>query len=324
MLRSMDTTTSPPAANRGRSRFWAWLTNDERFRECAAGGDDNVDWLRSIPFWLFHLGCAGVIWTGVSTAAVMFALSAYFVRMFFITAFYHRYFAHRTFSASRSVQFLFAVLGCTAGQRGPLWWAAHHRQHHGHADTPSDPHSPLHRGFLFSHTLWFLTPSTFSPPKRYIKDWRRYPELVALERLDWVPFILFGVFCCGVGHWLGAAYDTSGMQFLVWGFFISTTVLYHATYTINSLAHVYGSRRFDTGDESRNNPWLALLTLGEGWHNNHHRYPAAARQGFYWWEIDVSYSLLRLLSAVLVIGELRPVPESVLAEGRSSRVAGRR
>lgn len=299
--------------------FWAWLCNDDRYDVVSGSDKDSVDWLRSIPFWLIHVACLGAVWTGVSRAALVFALATYFTRMFFITAFYHRYFAHRSYRASRPVQFIFAVLGCTAGQRGPLWWAAHHRLHHKQSDTPSDPHSPKHKGLVFAHTLWFLTHENFSSPKKYVKDWRRYPELLMLERFDWVPFVLFGLFCYAMGEWLGTAYDTGGAQFLVWGFFISTTVLYHATYTINSLAHKFGSRRFDTSDNSKNNVWLALLTLGEGWHNNHHRYPASVRQGFYWWEVDVSYWMLRLLSACALIKGLRSVPASVLANAPSAR-----
>jgi len=294
-------------------RFWAWLTNDAGYIEDPGVDGDRVDWLRSTPFWAMHVGCLGALWTGVSPAAVVFALGAYLARMFFITAFYHRYFSHRSFRASRAVQFIMALLGCTAGQRGPLWWSGHHRMHHARSDTEADPHSPAQKGFLFAHTLWFLTRANFAIPERYVKDWRRYPELGRLERFDWVPFLGFGGLCYGLGEWLGAAYSTSGMQFLVWGFFISTVVLYHATYTINSLAHCFGSQRFETGDDSRNNPWLALLTLGEGWHNNHHRYPAAARQGFYWWELDISYWLLRLMQAMRIVGELRSVPRHILA-----------
>jgi len=294
-------------AERLRS-FWAWLSNDEQFQKDPQADPDAIDWYRALPFVLIHLACLGAIWTGVSQAAAVFAVVTYFARMFFITAFYHRYFSHGSFRASRALQFVFAVLGCTAGQRGPLWWAAHHRLHHHHSDSPEDPHSPAHRGFWFSHTLWFLTRQHFSYPKRYVKDWHRYPELVWLERFDWVPFVLFAVFCYTVGTW----FDGGGMQFLVWGFFVSTTVLYHATYTINSLAHRFGTRRYETHDNSRNNVWLALLTLGEGWHNNHHRYPAAARQGFFWWEVDVSYWVLRLMSAMAIVRDLRPVPASVL------------
>jgi stearoyl-CoA desaturase (Delta-9 desaturase) len=184
MLRSMDTTTSAPAANRGCSRFWAWLTNDERFRECAAGGDDSVDWLRSIPFWLFHLGCAGVIWTGVSTAAVMFALSAYFVRMFFITAFYHRYFSHRSFQAGRAVRFAMAVLGCTAGQRGPLWWTAHHHRPPCRRRYRQRSALPAHCAAFCTATCCGSSPAAhFGTDRQRIRDWEGYPELVLLERL---------------------------------------------------------------------------------------------------------------------------------------------
>lgn len=299
--------------------FWAWLSNDDQFRDDPDADPGAIDWRRAIPFALIHLGCLGVIWTGVSGAAVTFALITYFARMFVITAFYHRYFAHGSYRASRGAQFVFALLGCTTGQRGPLWWAAHHRLHHHRSDSPDDPHSPHHKGFWFAHTLWFLTRENFSYPKQYVKDWHRYPELVWLERFDWVPFVLFAVGCYAVGGW----FDGGGMQFLVWGFFISTTVLYHATYTINSLAHQFGTRRYDTKDNSRNNVWLALLTLGEGWHNNHHRYPAAARQGFFWWEIDVSYWLLRVMSALSLIRDLRPVPASVLKPAPSARRAAR-
>jgi stearoyl-CoA desaturase (delta-9 desaturase) len=310
----MSSETISSGKLRGLRRIWAWLSSEESYASTYGSESEAVDWVRSIPFWLFHLACLSVFWTGVSTAAVLYALGAFWVRMFFITAFYHRYFSHRSFQAGRVAQFLFALLGCTAGQRGPLWWASHHRQHHGTADTPSDPHSPAHKGLLFAHTLWFLTPSTFTAPKRYIRDWQRWPELVWLEKVDWVPFVLFGAFSFALGEWLGEAYGTSGLQFLAWGFFLSTTVLYHATYSINSLAHTWGTRRFETRDQSRNNVWLALLTLGEGWHNNHHRYPASARQGFFWWEIDISYLLLRLMSALSLIGELRPVPQRVLEE----------
>lgn len=295
--------------------FWAWLSNDDRYRSDPGADPGAIDWYRSVPFFLIHAGCIGVAWTGVSRAALVFALLTYVTRMFFVTAFYHRYFAHGSFRASRGLQFLFAVLGCTAGQRGPLWWAAHHRLHHQRSDSPEDPHSPAQKGFLFAHALWFLTRSNFSYPKRYVKDWHRYPELVWLERFDWVPFMLFAVLCFMVG----TRFEGGGMQFLVWGFFISTTVLYHATYTINSLAHRFGSRRYETRDNSRNNVWLALLTLGEGWHNNHHRFPASARQGFYWWEVDVSYWILRLMSAVSLVRDLRPVPASVLNESPAGR-----
>jgi stearoyl-CoA desaturase (delta-9 desaturase) len=227
-----------------------------------------IDWPRVLPFLLVHAGCLGVLWTGASAVAVATAIGLFWLRMFAITAFYHRYFSHRAFRTSRTAQFLFAVLGATAVQRGPLWWAAHHRQHHAQADGEGDAHSPKVHGFLWSHVGWFLARENFATRQ---------------------------------GPW----------QMLVWGFCISTVALCHGTFTNNSLAHRFGSRRYATRDDSRNNPWLALLTLGEGWHNNHHRYPAAARQGFYWWEIDLSYFALRLLQALGIVWDLRPVPLAI-------------
>ena len=298
-------------------RLWRWLINDERaFDNLDEAGRARFDWLRVTPFVAIHLACFAVIEVGVSAVAFSVALALYVLRMFFVTAFFHRYFAHRAFRASRVMQFVMAVLGCTAGQRGPLWWAAHHREHHIASDTDQDPHSPTHRGFLFSHTLWFLTRGSFATPAHRVRDWLRYRELVWLERFDWLPFVALAAACWGLGAWLESTapqFETSGAQMLVWGFFVSTVALYHATYTINSLAHRFGRRRYATRDDSRNNAWLALITLGEGWHNNHHRFPAAARQGFFWWELDLSFLGLRLLAMLGLVRDLRPVPAHVLA-----------
>ena len=303
--------------------FVYWLTNDDRYLEHVGSHSPRaMDPWRLVPFVGMHLGCLGVLWTGISGFAVALAVMMYLARMFFITAFYHRYFSHRAFESSRPLRFLFAVLGCTAGQRGPLWWASHHRQHHIHSDTELDPHSPQTDTFWFSHVLWFLTRDAFSIRWGQIGDLRKIRELVWLERVDWLPLVAFAALCFFLGEWAAAAYpewQTSGWQALVWGFFISTTVLYHATYTINSLAHRFGKRRFDTPDHSRNNALLAVLTLGEGWHNNHHRFPGAARQGFYWWEIDLSYLGLRLLRRLGLVWNLRPVPNNIIEAGRSRR-----
>lgn len=307
-------------------KAWRWLINDPRAMPVTSEEDgQRIDWLRAAPFIAIHLACLGAFYTGVSAVAVGAALALYLLRMFFITAFYHRYFAHRAFRTSRPVQFLLGVLGCTAGQRGPLWWAGHHREHHATADTAADPHSPAHRGIWFSHTLWFLTRKSFALPEERVRDWLKFPELKFLERMDWVPFVLFGAGCYGLGAWLEASapqLGTNGPQMLVWSFFISTVLLYHATYSINSLAHRFGTRRFETRDDSRNNWWLALITLGEGWHNNHHRFPAAARQGFFWWEIDLSFLLLKLLAASGLIWGLRQVPEHVVRDSCRGEVGG--
>jgi len=275
---------------------------------------DVIDWTRILPFVGMHAACLAVFWVGVSPVAVGAAAALYLLRMFAITGFYHRYFSHRTFKTSRAAQFAFAVLGASAVQRGPIWWAAHHRHHHAHSDRPEDVHSPSQRGFLWSHMGWFLSRGHFAPDLGRVRDLLRYPELRWLDRFDIVVPFLLALGLLLLGQWLAVAHPglgTSGGQMLVWGFFVSTVACYHGTYTINSLCHVWGRRRYATGDESRNNFWLALITLGEGWHNNHHRYPMSTRQGFYWWEVDITYYGLRLLGALGLIWDLKPVPREV-------------
>ncbi len=284
------------------------------------GDPDGVEWFRALPFIGMHLACLGVIWTGWSPFALGAAAGLYFLRMFAITGFYHRYFSHRTFRTSRTVQFMFALLGATAVQRGPIWWAAHHRHHHAHSDQDKDVHSPGQHGFLRSHIGWFLTRRHFEADLDRVRDLLRFPELRWLDRYDALApaGLAVALFVLGEALARGApSLGTDGPQLLVWGFFISTVFLYHATYSINSLAHRFGSRRFETGDDSRNSLALALITLGEGWHNNHHHYPASARQGFAWWEIDLTYSLLRMLEAAGLVHDLKPVPERVMARVRN-------
>ncbi|MCC5876829.1 MAG: acyl-CoA desaturase [Candidatus Sumerlaeia bacterium] len=279
--------------------------------------DKKVDWIRVMPFIGTHLMCLGVIWVGWSWIAVLVAIFLYAIRMFAITGFYHRYFSHKTFKTSRFFQFIFALLGNSAAQRGPLWWAAHHRHHHRHSDDPDDPHSPHQHGLLWSHMLWFTNRSNYSTRLEYVKDLAKYPELRFIDRYDILVPILLGTFLFYFGVALNFFFPglgTSGMQMLIWGFFISTVVLFHATCTINSLSHMIGRKRYDTGDESRNSLLLALLTFGEGWHNNHHYYPNATRQGFYWWEIDLTYYTLRLMAAFGIIWDMKGVPAHVRAK----------
>ena len=281
--------------------------------------DDRIDWLRAAPFIAMHLACLGVIWVGVSPIALIVAAALYAIRMFAITGFYHRYFSHRTFQTSRVVQFVFATIGASCVQRGPLWWAAHHRHHHRHADTQSDPHSPAVHGFLWSHVGWFLTPRNFRTDLSRVPDLAKYPELRWLDRFDIAIPVLLAVAMYGLGVLLrhvAPQLGTSGGQMLVWGFFVSTIVLFHATVTINSLAHRFGSRRYATKDDSRNNIWLALLTFGEGWHNNHHFFPGSSRQGFRWWEVDLTWYGLKLMSMLGLVRGLKPVPAWVLAKAR--------
>ena len=277
---------------------------------------------RCLPFLFTHLGCVGVFLVGWSWTAVAIATALYIVRMFAITGFYHRYFSHRTFQTSRAGQFVFAVLGNAAVQRGALWWAAVHRHHHKHSDREDDVHSPGLKGFWWAHIGWMTSSKNFPTDYRAVHDLAKYPELVFLNRFDLVVPACLAALLFALGEFLrhfAPALGTSGAQLFVWGFFISTVVLLHGTLFINSLAHVVGKRRFDTGDDSRNSLLLALITLGEGWHNNHHRYMAAARQGFYWWEIDLTYYGLKALSWTGLIWNLRPVPIAIYEEASGAR-----
>lgn len=275
---------------------------------------ERFEWSRATPFIVLHIGCLGAIWTGWSWTAIGIAAALYFVRMFAITAIYHRYFCHRAYHTSRVTQFLFALFGLTAMQRGPLWWAAVHRHHHAHSDDEHDVHSPGMKGFLWAHIGWLTSSRNFPTDYRRVKDLAKFPELVFLNRFDVLGPALLLVILYGLGAALAAyapGLGTTGLQLVVWGFFISTTVLFHATCFVNSLAHCFGNQRFDNEDDSRNSLLLALITLGEGWHNNHHHYQASARQGFYWWEIDISYYLIRLMGLLGIVWNIKAVPVAV-------------
>ena len=296
-----------------------WVDSSAAVDRPQDGDARGIDWPRVVPFVLIHLGCLGVLWTGWSPFAVAVSAALSVVRMFSVTALYQIYFSHRSFRASRAWQFVFAVLGATAVQRGPLWWAAHHRRHHAHSDRPGDAHSARQDGFLWSHMGWFLARENFATRVHLVRDLARFPELRWLDRYDVaIPAALFGALWA-LGAWLEAAHPALGTgpwQLVVWGFCISTVVLFHAAFVINSLAHRWGTRRYETSDDSRNNLLLALITFGEGWHNNHHRYPGSVRQGFYWWQVDLSFYALKALAALGIVRDLRPVPRSVLDAGR--------
>jgi len=273
-----------------------------------------IRWRRILPTLSIHLLCLGVIWVGWSWAAVIAALALYLVRMFAITAFYHRYFSHRTFRTHRVTQFIFAAIGASSAQRGPLWWAAHHREHHRRSDREGDVHSPGLQGVLWSHFGWFLAEPNIPTNYKATPDLVKYPELVWINRWHVLPVLALAAFTwllgAGLAKW-APGLGTSGAQMFVWGFAISTVLLHHATFTINSLAHMFGRKRYPTKDDSRNNLLLAIITLGEGWHNNHHYAPGAARQGFYWWEIDISYYILALMRRLGLVWDLNPAPERV-------------
>lgn len=260
-----------------------------------------------VAFGPLHAACLLVFWIPFEWSLLLWMVATYAVRMFGITAGFHRYFSHRSFRVNRVTQFLLAFLAQTSAQKGVLWWAAHHRMHHRWSDTEDDVHSPVHHGFWRSHIGWLVSSDSDQYDRRIIQDFGKFPELRLLNRFHRVPAILFA----------GAIYAVGGYPAFIWGFVVSTVVLYHGTFAINSLAHLWGSRRFLTRDHSRNNLLLALLTLGEGWHNNHHRFMSSVRQGLRWWEVDITYYVLRFLSVFGIVYGMRKISPAEIAAART-------
>ena len=269
----------------------------------------------TIPFIIVHLTCFAAIWTGVTAEAVAIGVGLYWLRIFAIGAGYHRYFSHRAYETSRVFQFVLAALAQSTSQKSVLWWAANHRDHHLHSDTELDVHSPRQMGFIYSHVGWIFSRGQETMNVNRIADFAKYPELMWLHRYEQLPAFVLAVLCFAVAGWPG----------LIVGFFWSTVAVYHGTFCINSLAHLVGKRRYITGDDSRNNWLLAIITMGEGWHNNHHAYQSSARQGFYWWEYDPTFYLLTLLERLGLVWNLkRPTAEVMQNQHRlGSRVISR-
>ncbi len=267
--------------------------------------------LSSVPFVLFHVAALSVFWVKFHWWYPLACLLLYGVRMFFVTAGYHRYFSHRSFKTSRWFQFVIAFMAMSSSQKGVLWWAAHHRHHHRYSDEDEDVHSPTLFGFFWAHIGWILSDKYNDTRLHYIGDFAKFPELRWLDKYYLVAPTVLGVVLWLIGGW----------GLFAWGFCLSTVMLWHGTFTINSLSHLFGNRRYETTDTSRNNWLLALVTLGEGWHNNHHHYMAAARQGFYWWEVDITYYGLKLLNALGLIRDLRQVPAHILDQGQIRKAA---
>ncbi|MEI9940601.1 MAG: acyl-CoA desaturase [Pseudomonadota bacterium] len=266
-----------------------------------------IAWLKASPFFATQIAAvAGIFWFGWSWSGALLAITLYYVRMFGVTGAYHRYFSHRTYRTSRAFQLILALLAMTSVQKGVLWWASHHRTHHRNSDQPNDVHSVLQDGFWWSHVGWIVSRQYDSTDLSKVKDLARFPELRFLDRYHVIVPIAYaaGLYLLG-GSWA-----------LFWGFFVSTTLLWHGTFTINSLTHVFGSQRYVTTDNSRNHLLLALITMGEGWHNNHHYYQRSVNQGFFWWEIDPTYYVLRVLSWVGLVWDLHTPPPHVLHANR--------
>jgi stearoyl-CoA desaturase (delta-9 desaturase) len=287
------------------------------------GRQDKIELAPNLPLVAMHLACGLAWWTGVSRWSLIVCVLLYLFRMFGLTAGYHRYFSHSSYKTGRAFQFVLAWLGCSAVQKGPLWWAGHHRSHHSHSDTQDDVHSPIRRGFWWAHIGWVMSSQYKATEWARVKNLARYPELRLLNRFHLVPPAMLAVALYLLGAWIehrAPHQGVTGLQMLIWGFFISTVLVHHATFTVNSLAHVCGSRRFPTRDYSRNNFWIALITLGEGWHNNHHYAPSSERQGFCWWEIDFTHYVLAALSWLGIVWDLQiPPPGTFRSEPRAGK-----
>jgi stearoyl-CoA desaturase (delta-9 desaturase) len=253
-----------------------------------------------------HVALVSVFFVPVTWTALAMCLALHVIRMFGITGGYHRYFSHRSYKTSRWFQFVLAWIGCSAVQKGPLWWASHHRHHHKHSDEEEDPHSPIIKTVWWSHVGWVISGRYRYYDRQQIRDFQQYPELRVMTKFHWFPGIVLAGLCYAIDGWSG----------VVWGFVVSTVLLYHTTFLVNSACHLFGTRRYETTDQSRNNWWVAILTMGEGWHNNHHHYQSCARQGFKWWEIDMTYYILRGLAVVGLVWDIREPTEKALATKR--------
>ena len=265
--------------------------------------------LRTLPFYAIHLAALSVFFVPFSWGLVALCLGLYFVKMFALTAGFHRYLSHRSFKTSRWFQLVLVVTAMLTLQKGPLWWAAHHRQHHRASDREGDLHSPGLHGFLWAHMGWMLSTQHDDTDYERIADFAKYPELRWLNRWDWVPGVSLAAVLFLAGGWPA----------FVWGFLVSTVLTWHATFSINTFTHMFGRQRYKTPDDSRNSLILALITLGEGWHNNHHYYKSSTRQGFYWWEIDITYYILKMLSWVGLVWDLKEPPRKIRESNRLDR-----
>jgi stearoyl-CoA desaturase (Delta-9 desaturase) len=280
------------------SRLLGW----DVMKEVVAVCKDDTAYPSVSAFLLVHLTCLAALITGMTEQALILGFALYWIRIFAIGAGYHRYFSHRAFKTSRLFQFCLGFLSQTSAQSGVLWWSEKHRQHHRYSDTELDVHSPREHGIFYAHVGWIFAARHGGTDYQAVRDLACYPELRWLDRHPYLPATIMACVCWFIAGWPG----------LVVGFCWSTVVVWHVTFSINSIAHVVGRRPYVTGDYSRNNWWLALLTMGEGWHNNHHAHQSAARQGFHWWQYDATFYALKLLSWCGIIWDLQSPPESLV------------
>jgi stearoyl-CoA desaturase (delta-9 desaturase) len=261
-------------------------------------------------FWSVQVSALLVFFVPFHPALVGLWATSHFVRAVGLTLLFHRYLAHRAFKLNRVARFVWAFIGTAAMQKGPLWWAGHHVNHHKFADRDGDPHSPMVSGFYYAHIGWFLNDTRHDRVEvtnPVMRDFSPVPELALLERCFWAPPAILAA----------VMYLLGGMPWFVWGFCLPTMTLAHSTFAINTVNHMFGSRRFETVDESRNNPVTAFFAVGEGWHNNHHRFQRAARNGFYWWEFDITWYTIKAMEAVGLAWDLQAVPARIYEEARA-------
>lgn len=279
--------------------------------------EENARLTESAPLLIMHASLIGLFFVGFSWVALAVCLFLYGVRVFALTGGYHRYFSHNSYKTSRVFQFVLAWVGASSAQLGPLWWASHHRRHHQYSDTKEDIHSPRQRGFLWSHIGWLFCRKYARSELDRVRDFAKFPEIRFVDRWHVLPVLCLVALIFSLG-WVLEVYapqlGTTKWQMLMYGFFLSTVMVYHVTFAVNSVTHIVGNQRYPTNDDSRNHLVVALLTFGEGWHNNHHRYPVCTRQGFFWWEIDATYYILWALSKLRIVWDLRPPAPAVYTE----------
>ena len=282
---------------------------------------EKLSLLVSLPFISVHIGAIFALTISPSPFALFMVFLMYFIRMFGITAGFHRFFSHKTFKTSRAFQFILAYLATCSAQMGPIWWASHHRHHHKYTDEIEDPHTPTLKGFFWAHVGWIMSPANVPTKEEYVGDLKRFPELKFLDKYHYIAPLSMAMILFGLGEYMAlnySQYNTNGMELLMWGFFVSTVILYHATFTVNSVCHVFGYRSYNTKDGSVNNWLIAILTLGEGWHNNHHAFPNSERQGHQWYQIDICHYILWCFSKLGIVWDIRGVPEDSVIERRYS------
>ena len=271
----------------------------------------------SLPFLSVHIGAIYALTVSPSLFALFIVGLMYFIRMFGITAGFHRLFSHRSFKTNRLFQFFLAYSATCSAQMGPIWWASHHRHHHKYTEQIEDSHTPTLKGFFWAHVGWIMSPANSPTKEKYVEDLMKYPELIWLDKYHYFAPFSLAVFLYVLGEYMAvnySQYNTNGMELLLWGFFVSTVFLYHATFMVNSVCHVFGHRTYDTKDESVNNLLVAILTLGEGWHNNHHAFPNSEKQGHKWYQIDICHYILWCLSKIGIVWNIREVPDDSIKE----------